>query len=298
MRVVLGFCFLLVSAVAFGQNWSGVYECLVDKDGYRVKMDAEFQKNGDEYTGKLKAVGNVSFNIEIWGMDNGGYVDFYYGSGSDEIFSVPNVHLFSISGTPAAPSTSFGTGLYDEVKFVDLSTGFVQKGKLPEVKNSTAQPRVIPKPRTSPSTTTTTTKTDVSNKSKGELLLGKWMGEPATATTKYFDYIFKNDGTGERGFDAFFWDLDGDAISVKWIELIPKSRYDQIMGQAEGVQYMEDHMVVSTPSRSYKLVIADVGYGILGKTEELKISRVDGETLTLVARDDMGKAVMTYHKRK
>lgn len=292
--------------VAHAQDWAGFYVATIDKtkDGeqYQAKIEAQIYKLRGEHWGQIRASGNQAFGkqwaVEFWTLDNGESIDCYYDKGNDELFPKNNTHLFSLYKINGKLSTTFGEVLIAIIKHLDIHPGFTFKGranKIPEMVS--VQPT---KAKTQPTPTATSTLPQ-RKLPKSELILGKWLGDQAGELTKYHDFEFRIDGTGNRGKLDFEWELvdekNNPHLKLIWFNLLSKSQHQAIFSKVESMEVHDTYTVYSTTNKSYKIRAEGNKYFELSEPEVLKIKKLTNKKLELSVKTTSGNWASTKHSK-
>ena len=93
-------------------------EAQVDRSGsysYTVKDGQSFQlyvySEGGEIYGRLKAEGSEKWEINLWSLQNGDYIDFYYEINVENPLFTQDTHIMTLSGDKKKPLSVFGKEL-------------------------------------------------------------------------------------------------------------------------------------------------------------------------------------------
>lgn len=112
--------FLNINTVSAQADKVGSYSYKVSKDGYEANIKLYiYQESGETYA-RMRAEGNGQFGqpweINLWSLQNGDYIDFYYELNPDKPEFTQDTHIMTLSGGAKKPLAVFGKELKMKVK--------------------------------------------------------------------------------------------------------------------------------------------------------------------------------------
>ena len=297
-------CFTALNA----QNWTGFYKLNVDKDGYRATLKVQIYSLNGEIWGTLRGQDNEAsterWEIEFWTMEfeDQNTIACYYDKGNDVKFPENNALLFSLTGNKNDFTTSFGDALINVIKHLETHQGFSPDNTAEaEVEEFTSTIYIAPDTETPEQPEVIINMPAVNNStSKSMLIVGSWKGDDATSMTKYFDYYFDVDGTGNRGNLDFTWtyvnEFGTDYIEIQYYTPITRATYQQYLSKIGDTMEIRDGMNIinTTDGERHAVKIIGSRYLELSEKHRLKIDSITESSLELSYKLE-GKTVKTTH---
>ncbi len=293
------------------QDWTGFYRLDVDKDGYKANLKVQIYSLNGELWGTLRGQDNDAYTerweIEFWTMafDEDNTIACYYDKGDDAKFPENNALLFSLTGNKNEFTTSFGEALTNVVKNLETHRGFSPDITAEEdVEEFTSTIYIAPGTETPEQPEVTINNPVTFNTvSAATLITGSWKGNDASNMTKFFDYNFNTDGSGNRGNLDFTWTYVNEAgvdyIDVQYYTSITRATYQQYLSKiGDGMEIRDGMNIISTTDgEKHAVKIMGSNYLELSEKQRLKIDTINDNTLELSYKLD-GKTVKTSHYKE
>lgn len=106
---------------------AGAYEINITKDDFSAKMKLYvYNQEGQTYA-RLRVAPNTGnpWEVNLWSLKNGEYLDFYYEYDPEEETFIQDVHIMTLSGKRENPMAVYGSAFKEKIpqlKPVDLLT--------------------------------------------------------------------------------------------------------------------------------------------------------------------------------
>jgi hypothetical protein len=115
--IALSFLLLSTNAATAQTNRMGSYIYKISKDGYQATMKLYVYGEGDEVYGRMRIEdGGQPWEVNLWTLKNGDYIDFYYEMNIDNPLFTQDTHIMTIGGDGKKPLAVFGKEMKAKIK--------------------------------------------------------------------------------------------------------------------------------------------------------------------------------------
>lgn len=127
--------FFTVNTANAQTDRTGSYSYKVSKDGYEANVKLYIYSEGGETYGRMRVEGNEKFGktweINLWSLTNGDYMDFYYELNPDNPLFTQDTHIMTLSGSQKTPLSVFGKELKAKITNLKPADVIKYEGKKP-----------------------------------------------------------------------------------------------------------------------------------------------------------------------
>lgn len=112
--------FFNISTLSAQTDKIGSYSYKVNKEGYEANFKLYIYQDAGETYARMRVEGNAKFGktweINLWSLQNGDYIDFYYELDPENPEFTGDTHIMTLSGSAKKPLAVFGKELKIKVK--------------------------------------------------------------------------------------------------------------------------------------------------------------------------------------